>query len=237
MSIFKLWTALAVATILAGCATEPGLLTGSIPPHITKVTVAKSSLVGSVNMAEDLRVKILQRAPAYAAAGTAKTLDVQIKDVNFKNPLATILIGDSNRVSVVVRVLDGATGKVDASYDAIAIDQAAINGIAGAVMAAADDPIDVEQRLTEAAASLVLTRLYGTESAQRAAQRPIDSKVVSQYPRSYVDLKTEARCKTLADANAASAANKNDAFHGKTGPLPTECAGFGTPPKAVAKRA
>jgi hypothetical protein len=228
--------AFGIAVVVGGCAASPALLAGDAPPHITKVVVAKTAPLGSVNMAEDLRVKILQRAPAYAPVGTPKTLDVQITTIGFKNPLAALLVSDSNRLTVSVRVVDGATGKVDASYETIAIDSAAINGIAGAIMSAADDPIDIEQRLNDVASRNVLNKLYGTETARLAAERPQSNKITAQYPRNYADLKTEARCKTLLDANEASAANPNDHFHGKTAPLPPECAAVGVVAKPVKKR-
>jgi hypothetical protein len=241
MSIFRATAAaitLLLAGLLAGCAAQPALLAGSAPPFITKVTVAKTVPLGSVNMAEDLRVKILQRAPAYAASGPAKTLDVQISQLSFKNPLAALIAGDSNRLKVDVRVIDGVTGKVDTVYDSISIDSSAINGIAGAVMSAVDDPIEIEQRLNEVAARNVLTKLYGTETAQRARDKALDKRVVAQYPRDYAELKTEARCKSIADANAASEADPNDKFHkmqGKAGPLPPECAAVGVVAKPAKK--
>jgi hypothetical protein len=226
-----------VCGLLAGCASHPALLTGSQPPHVTKVAVAKPAQLGSVNMPEDLRVKILQRASAFATSGAPKTLDVQITNVNFKNPLAALLVGDSNRVTVVVRVIDGFTGKVDATYESVSLDSQYVNGVAGAVMSAADNPIDIEQRLTDAAAKTVLAKLYGTEAAQQVANKPLDRKVTAQYPRSYEDLKTEARCKATLEANVTSETNKHDAFHGKTGPLPPECSAVGVVAKPAVKKA
>ena len=216
-----------VVMTLAGCATHAPLLTGAIQPQVTKVAVVKSAEPGSVNMAEDLRVKILQRAPAFAKSGAAKTLEVQITDVNFKNPLMTVLVGDSNRVSVVVKVVDSATGKVEATYNGIVVDSSVINGVAGAIISAADDPIDVEQRLTTSVSKIVLEKLYGTEAAKKAESKPLDSKIAAAYPRQYDDLKVENRCNASAAANAKSAANPSDPFHGKTQPLPPECAAVG----------
>jgi hypothetical protein len=221
---------LLVAVMLAGCAAQPALLGGTVPPHITKVTVVKTAPLGSVNMAEDLRVKILQRAPAYASTGIIKTLDVNISQLSFKNPVMAIVAGDHNRLNVDVRVIDGVTGKVDTVYESIAIDSAAINGLAGAIMSAIDDPIDIEQRLNEKVAGHVLSKLYGTDAAQRARDKRLDTRVVAQYPRNYEQLKTEARCKSINDANIASETDPNDKFHkmqGKAGPLPPECAAVG----------
>jgi hypothetical protein len=243
MSVFKglaVAITLVLAGLMGGCAAQPALLAGASPPFITKVTVVKNAPLGSVNMAEDLRVKILQRSPAYAAAGISKTLEVQIIEVGFKNPVAALIAGDSNRVKVAVRVTDGVTGKVDTTYDAFAIDSAVINGIAGAVMSAIDDPIDIEQRLTEAAARALLSKLYGTETAQRARDKAIDGRVVAQYPRVYAELKIETRCNTILAANEASAADPNDKFRqmqGQAGPLPAECASVGVVAKPAKKRA
>jgi hypothetical protein len=239
MAFFKGFAA-ALTLLLAGCAAQPALLSGPTPPYITKVMVAKTVPLGSVNMAEDLRVKVLQRAPAYASTGIAKTLDVQISQLSFKNPLVAIIAGDHNRLKVDVRVIDGVTGRVDTVYDTIAIDSAAINGIAGAIMSAVDDPIEIEQRLNDKVASQVLTKLYGTEAGQRARDKALDKRVVAQYPRNYDELKTEARCKTLLDASNESAANPNDKFRqmqGKPGPLPPECAAVGVVAKPVKNRA
>jgi hypothetical protein len=218
---------MAATLALTGCVTDPALLVGAAPPFVAKVVVTKSAQLGSVNMPEDLRVKVLQRSSTYARSGSPKTLDVQITDVGFKNPLAALMVGDSNRVSVTVRVVDSLTGKVDASYVATAVDSAAINGIAGALISAADDPIDIEQRLAEAAARSLLQKLYGTEAARAADGRALDTKVVGHYPRPYADLKTEARCKILADAKSTSDGNPRDMFHGRTAPLPPECADVG----------
>jgi hypothetical protein len=229
MSHFKPMAA-AAALLLAGCAAQPALLAGPTPPHITKVTVAKTAPLGSVNMTEDLRVKILQRSPAYASTGIAKTLDVQISQLSFKNPVMAMIAGDHNSLKVDVRVIDGVTGKVDTVYDTTAIDSAAVNGIAGAIMSAIDDPIDIEQRLNEKISSQVLSKLYGTETAQRARDKALDKRILPQFPRDYNELKIEAKCKSINDANVASAADPNDKFHkmqGKAGPLPPECASVG----------
>jgi hypothetical protein len=239
MSFSKRVGAAALTLWLAGCAAQPALLAGTTPPHITKVTVAKTAPLGSVNMAEDLRVKILQRSPAYAPTGISKTLDVQISQLSFKNPLVAIIAGDHNRLKVDVRVIDGVTGRVDTVYDTIAIDSAAINGIAGAIMSAVDDPIEIEQRLNEKVAGQVLTKLYGTEAGQRARDKALDKRVVAQYPRNYDDLKTEARCKAINEANNDSAANPNDKFRqmqGKAGPLPPECAAVGVVAKPAKRQ-
>jgi hypothetical protein len=230
---------LLAAALLVGCAAQPALLAGSTPPHIAKVTVAKTAPLGSINMAEDLRVKILQRSPAYASTGISKTLDVQIAQLSFKNPLAAIIAGDHNRLKVDVRVIDAVTGKVDIVYDMIAIDSAAINGIAGAIMSAVDDPIDIEQRLNEKVAGQMLAKLYGTEAAQRARDKKLDTRVVAQYPRNYADLKTEARCKSILEANNDSAANPHDKFRqmqGQAGPLPPECAAVGVVAKPTKRQ-
>jgi hypothetical protein len=239
MSFFRILAA-ALTLSLVGCAAQPALLAGPTPPYVTKVTVAKTAPLGSVNMSEDLRVKILQRAPAYAVTGISKTLDVQISQLSFKNPVAALLVGDHNQLKVDVRVIDGVTGKVDTVYETIAIDSAAINGIAGAVMSAVDDPIEIEQRLNEKVAGQVLTKLYGTEAGQRARDKKLDSRVIAQYPRNYEELKTEAKCRSILEANNDSAANPNDKFRqmqGKVGPLPPECAAVGVVAKPSKNRA
>jgi hypothetical protein len=94
-------------------------------------------------------------------------------------------------------------------------------------MSAIDDPIEIEQRLNEKVADHLLSKLYGTEAAQRARDKRLDTRVVAQYPRNYEQLKIEARCNSINDANIASAADPNDKFHqmqGKAGPGPPECA-------------
>lgn len=208
--------------LLGGCATAT-LMKGSEPFHVSRVNVTRASNeVGTVNLAEDVRVKVMRRVPAFASGGRGKTVDVQLTSMNLKNPIQSLLIGDSNRLVATVTVTDDATRAKDISFGAMAVDDAALQGISGAVLSATDDPIEIEQRLADRLADSVLTQIYGSEVAQGALKRSHDLAVRANYPANYDELRRQQRCKTYANASQTAAFPK-DTTPNVTFTTPAEC--------------
>ena len=182
-----------LASGLAGCVT-----TGVIPPneesYIDRVEVVMQKPGGSVNLAEDIRVKLLAEASRYNVTGRRKALKVFVRDLHFKNPAMSLLVGDDNTISAHVMVLDE-KGNPQSSFEVSAMDRSLgtkFNGVVGAVVAGTQNPIEVERRMADALASETLEKVYGSDRARVAQSRPPSRQVEARYPRSYDQLRAEA---------------------------------------------
>lgn len=195
---------------LAGCQTTAAL-NGAGPSHVRAVEVvrAKENL-GTVNLPEDVRVKTLRTAYRYSETGTEKVLKITLTEFHLKNPVASFLVGDNNRLSARTEVVDKASGQVEATFQSVVTSKSLLNGISGVVISAAQNPIEVEQQLASELAEEVLERMYGGDMAKQARERTSARTVVANYPRSYDDLRVEYRCRMIADTqniNQEHAAN------------------------------
>lgn len=127
---------LVAALFLAGCQTT-ALVESKQPFRITHVEVTKAKPeIGTVNLPEDVRAKALQTAYRYSETGVEKTLKIELVNLHFKNPVASYLVGDNNRLTAKATVIDKASGAADAAFNAVVSNKGAINGIAGAIISA-----------------------------------------------------------------------------------------------------
>lgn len=163
-----------LAAGLGGCNTAAGILAANEPAHISRVQVSLApNLTTSARFSQMLQAKATQDATRFGRAGAAKELRIAVHRHSYKNPVTSLLIGDANYAGAKVSVVDVATGKVQGEAEASAIDNIAINGMVGAVMAAAQDQQRVDERLAELLARDALTQAYGSSVAGVAYQRPV----------------------------------------------------------------
>lgn len=190
----RLIAVVAVATLLASCATK-GLLEGADPFQITKVEVSRPApKPATANLAEDLRYKTQNEAYRFSETGAKKILKVKIERLHIKNPIAAWLVGDSNNMAASAQVIDAATGRSEGTFNANVVDSGALQGIGGAVLAAIDNPVDVEQRLATQLAKRLLEQVYGSAYAGTVKNRVASRKSSPRYPKSYAQLKRDREC-------------------------------------------
>lgn len=157
---------------LSACSAHKGALWKHPPSHVNNIEVALTKPMGSPELVETLRVKTLREASRYGAVGNAKTLRVSVFQYHKKNPAMSFLVGDSNNISANVSVIDSATNTEDAKIKITSIDDAYVQGVIGAVVAAQTTDIEVEERLTTRFALDVLERVYGSKAAKIARKNP-----------------------------------------------------------------
>ncbi len=184
----------AVALFTSGCATK-GLLDANEPIQITSVKVnTPAPKPATVNLSEDLRYKTLKEAYRFSEAGKKMTLNVTIERLHIKNPVMAWLAGDNNHMIARAELIDGATGQRVGAFKATAVDSGYLQGVGGAIVAAIDNPVDVEQRLATGLASQLMEQVYGTEFARGVKNRVPSKKASPRYPAAYAQLKRDREC-------------------------------------------
>ncbi len=194
MRLINLFSLLIVAGLLSACGASVTPILQTQPTYIsgTKVTIAKLD-EGTVNLPEDLRVKVLRDASRYSQTGHPKILRINITNFHVKNPVQSWLIGDADKISASVEIVDKKSGRVDSKFDAHAI-RVGVQGLAGAVLSAINNPVEVEQELATLLSKRIFLRLYGGAKAEMAAKRE-PARITAKYPRDYESLKVEHKCK------------------------------------------
>lgn len=189
----QLFIIMSIALFLAGCAT-PGLLEEKEEAYITSVIVTKTRPgLGSVNMAEDVRVKILQQTRRFSPGGRPKTLKVVLTHFRAKDGITGLLISDVSFLTAVATLIDNQTNKVDASFEVGAQDHArAGGGLIGLIATNFDSPIWVEQRLASDLAEKTIVKIYGSD---RLKKTPAPGAIPpANYPARYGDLVKKHKC-------------------------------------------
>jgi hypothetical protein len=171
LNLLKFSMAAAFALALSACAAHPPLIPADQPSYVGKVEVRIDPKITSTRIGQAVRAETMREATRYGRSGAVKELRVSIERLNYKNPVASLLIGDANHVKAHVTVVDAASGRPHGEFEANAIDNLAINGVVGAVMAATQDKGSVDERLAEKLASEVMERVYGTAAATEARKR------------------------------------------------------------------
>ena len=174
---------------LAGCVTAGPALAPSDQSFVDRVEVSVEKPVGTVNLAEDIRVKTLTEASKYRTTGKPLTLRVVVKDMTLKDPALSMLIGDANRLAARVAVVDNASKTTQGEFDVIVRDQAALNGVVGAAISVMQNPVDVERDLASKLASQTLAQLYGPEASMEAYNRAPSRTVAAKYAKPYDELR------------------------------------------------
>jgi hypothetical protein len=162
---------LAAATIvvgLAGCDDKPSVNLGG-PFHIATVQVAGHSFTPQL---QDLQAKVQNAASHVPLTNNPKTLRLHIAESHRKNPGMSLIVGDSNRLNILVEVFDPATGTVETRFNSITMLDSAVNGVIGLVVSAVQDENNVDSRLDSAAVNDIMVHLYGSTAWEKFQRLP-----------------------------------------------------------------
>ena len=91
-------------------------------------------------------------------------------------------------------VVDAATGRSEGTFTAGAVDSGYVQGIGGAILAAIDNPVDVEQRLATQLAEKLIEQVYGSEYSRTVQNRTASKRARPSYPAPYEKLKRDREC-------------------------------------------
>ena len=195
MRMFQRGVGIALATTLlalAGCAKpyQPGE-----PYFISQVNVTKvSPTVGNSELTSQVRGGITRYTSVQPKEGAPKRLDVRVTDFRVKNPALALLAGDANRMSANATI-SGADGTVEWTQPITVQTDAAINGVIGAVVAAARQADGVQIQLSERMANTVSRLAYGGKLPERRAvtapqRRTAPARTFPEAPANAAPLRT-----------------------------------------------
>lgn len=147
--------------LLSGCATPIVKTTG--PLSIREVRVSSAP---TLKAATDVQTLVRQTTTSQLVGsheGQPTTLDVTLTRLTYKNPVLSLLVGSSNQLGAQVVAQDQG-GQEIARFDVVTVDQAMVNGIAGAVLSVAQDKARVDRALARGLAANIEKRIYGKTS-------------------------------------------------------------------------
>jgi hypothetical protein len=161
-SALKLLVVALAAAFLSACANSPGIIPAGEVAHISRVQVSAAPGVSSARFTEMLQARTTQHAERFGRAGAPKELRIVIERHKYKNPAMALLVGDANEVGGRVAVIDVASGRMQGQVEAGAIDAAGVNGVVGAIVAAAQDKQKVDDRLADGLAKASMRLALGS---------------------------------------------------------------------------
>ncbi|KTR04453.1 hypothetical protein NS365_15290 [Aureimonas ureilytica] len=153
--------ALTLVALLSACAKPVVETTG--PLAIRDVSV---SAADTIRAETDILSLVRQTVPAQilgVSDGKATKVEVRLVLLAYKNPVMSLLVGDSNKLGANVILRDMADQEL-ARFDVIAIDQYMLNGVAGAVISVAQDKARVDRALARGLAETIEQRIYGRKT-------------------------------------------------------------------------
>jgi hypothetical protein len=148
-----------VALAFAACAVKPEVNIGG-PFHIASVEAVG---VGTAVQLEDLRIRAMQAASRVPPTNNPMMLRIHITNYHEKDPGLALLIGDANKLEVFAEVIQPASGTVVSQFRSVTTDDAAINGVIGAVMAATANENKTMARMDTKAANDIMEHIYGSK--------------------------------------------------------------------------
>lgn len=147
-----------LALTLAGCATPIIETTGPLAIREVQITAAPT-----MRSETDILPLVRQTVEAQlidSRPGEVTRLDITLTELHYKNPIASLLVADANRLSATI-IAFNTSGAEIARFEAIAVDQIALNGIAGAAIAVGQDRARVDRALARGIAESIEARIYG----------------------------------------------------------------------------
>lgn len=162
--------AVVLASGLAACVNHPPLVERA--SYVDKVDVTVRPTVNSTTLAEVVRQRMRGQAGRFGRTGAPKDIQVAVTSLHYKDPALSLLIGDANHIAAHVNVRDAQSGKSHGEFDVTAMDNAAINGVIGAAMAATQNKAEVDRALANGLARNVLERVYGTDVSKQVFAQP-----------------------------------------------------------------
>jgi len=167
---YKFALVVAFAGCLAACQTplvdQTGPLSIQSVSVTTKPTVKSATDIGR-GIEGATRATVVREMPN----GRPANLLISVDSVEYKNAVASLLIGSRNAVGTTVSVADK-SGAVIAQFQHVEAADAVINGVIGAAIAASQDPADVDRKLTDQYARSLAVRIYGEPGHVPAAPAP-----------------------------------------------------------------
>jgi hypothetical protein len=177
-----------VTLALAACQTaQPSLSesVGAIKIESIKVSI-ETAIPPDSDVAQRLVTFTTYRLQKQSApAGKPVNVGIQITQFHRKNPVASLLIGDSNRFGALVTLSDG-KGAVLSKRELFAANSMAINGIIGAVAAAASEKTETDDALADDLASQIERSIFGralvgrVQAARTAAPPPAGARAAAE---------------------------------------------------------
>jgi len=162
--------AAALALGVSACASYPPMVPRE--SFIDKVDVSLKETVTSPTIGGLVAAQTRREASRFGHSGAPKQLRIMVTELHYKDALKSALVGDANKLSAHVSVAD-ASGRPQGEFDAVALDQVALNGLSGVLIAAMQDKSVVDQRLADGLAVEVMAKVYGSDAAAEASKRPI----------------------------------------------------------------
>jgi hypothetical protein len=157
-------TFIGLAAVLSSCSTT-GMFHQPGEAYISEVNVtAPPSAPPDFN--ERIRTSVLADTQRFPQTGAAKRVSIMVTGYHMKNPGLSLLVGDNNRVTGALTVFDAATGLPSGSASFAATNGDFPQGVAGLVLAAAQDAGAQENVLAAQASHAALEQFYGTRLLQ-----------------------------------------------------------------------
>jgi hypothetical protein len=145
--------------ILTGCGTKPVMNLGG-PFHIETVEMMGP---GTSMQLQDLGHKVKADTRLVPQTQNPKNLRLTILNYHKKNGGMSLLVGDRNSLNVLVEVVEPTTGDVVSRFNSAVSSDAMINGVIGAIAAAASSDEKVQASLNTLAARDIMEHLYGSK--------------------------------------------------------------------------
>lgn len=153
------------ALALSGCGAQKPSIQSNEPFHIAGVeAVGPLPAESSPEQLEDLRARTEAVSAFVPETGNPRLLRLRILRYHLKNAGMSMILGDSNNMTVSAEVLsmDGSTSM--GNFQATVMSDVMVNGVVGAIMAAGQKEDKVMRKLDAEAANEVLEKIYGTKA-------------------------------------------------------------------------
>lgn len=188
--MFWKFSAIFMFVFLVGCQSAAKLENQNSDFHIVAVEVRlpnepdKHKALKHTESFNATLVNVIRRYSAeYNAtrrhAKNAYKLKLDVAQVRFKNPVASLLVGDANRITAVAVIIDTRTGETIHNVPINYIDAAsgALNGIVGAVLSVAVKKEAAEATMARGMAADLMRLLYPDTKLPPSAAERLKGKV------------------------------------------------------------
>jgi hypothetical protein len=152
---------IALAAVLSGCSTT-GMFHQPGEAYISEVTVSAAPFAPP-GFDERVRASIVADAQRFPQTGAAKRVSIMVTSYHIKDPGLSLLVGDDNRVTGTLTVLDAATGAPSSPAFFTVTNGNFPQGVAGLVLAAAQDAGLQENELAVQTGHAALEQFYGSK--------------------------------------------------------------------------
>jgi hypothetical protein len=161
-----------VALALSGCGIQKPSIQSNEPFHIAAVeAVGPLPAESSPEQLEDLRARTAAVSAFVPETSNPRLLRLRIVRYHLKNAGMSIILGDSNNMTVSAEVLSMDGSSSMGTFQATVMSDAMVNGVVGAIIAAGQKESKVMRELDAEAANEILEKIYGTKTWQAWRKR------------------------------------------------------------------